>query len=108
MAEINVGDRITVSLQATDKDGKLVNPARLQFAYKDPDLLPASGDKGNLDSPYVYGIDEELVRDATGKFHIDLPIDKAGLWKYRAIALDAEGKPWGATEGSFFVNSSEF
>ena len=39
--------------------------------------------KPNASAPTVltYGIDAALMKEATGKYYVDLLLDEAGLWK---------------------------
>lgn len=77
------------------------------------DLLGAPGDPGSLvlkvRSPYgvitvyTFGVDAEVVRDALGNYHADLPLPDAGQWKYRWELATPNA---GAAEGTITVHRS--
>jgi len=66
------------------------------FKHKDP--------SGNI-ATKTYPTDVEVVKDATGSFHLDLTIDEAGEWHYR---VSATGTAAAAEEGNINVAVSEF
>ena len=54
----------------TDPDGGV------WFAFLRPD-----GKGGWTETVYEHGVDNELVRDDTGAYHVDLTLDAAGEWE---------------------------
>ncbi len=71
MAEITVGD--VVRVDATFKvDGTNTDPTTIMFKYRSPAGATVS---------YENGTDAELVKDATGKYHVDIIPDTAGTWR---------------------------
>lgn len=72
--------------------GAGVDPAALIFRLQDPE--------GN-DETYTYGTDTELVKDAVGEYHIDVPLEtlkKRAIFIGRWEARDASGIAYGAAE----------
>ncbi len=90
----DVGDLVRISAVFTDKDGEFGNPTVTTFKITDP-----SGDT----TTYVYSIDEELVRDSTGHFHVDISIDQAKTWYYR---WEGTGALQAAEEGRLVARRS--
>ncbi len=71
----DVGDVRRLSVTFKDIAGSDTDPGTVSFLMREPD--------GAL-TTFVYLTDSEVVKDATGKFHIDWPIAKpgrhAGAW----------------------------
>jgi hypothetical protein len=75
MANIyDAGDDVRVSGAFANAAGTAIDPDAVFAQYKDP--------SGNVTS-LEYGEDAELVRDATGSYHVDIDADEAGQWFYR-------------------------
>jgi hypothetical protein len=55
-------------------DGVLTDPDAVRFIY-----TPPGGERTVL----VYGEDDEVVREAEGKYYVDLELVTAGTWHYR-------------------------
>ena len=57
----------------------LTDPTIIKFIYKKP----------GASSPTIltYGVDLELVKEATGKYYVDLLLDEAGFWKWRCESI---------------------
>lgn len=72
---LEVGDGISTTAKFRDKNGVLVNPSIVKFAFRRP------GDPA--DTVWVYGTDVQVVRDSTGIYHVDLPFDKSSEWVCR-------------------------
>ena len=51
-----------------------VDPAAVYFYVTDP--------SGNVDS-YEYGVDDEVVKEEDGKYHVDVSCDEAGVFVYQ-------------------------
>jgi hypothetical protein len=85
---VRVSSEFTVS--STDTD-----PTTVKCIYKDPN---------NSVTTLVYGTDSALVRDATGKYHVDIPATIAGNWWYR---FEASGTVTAANEAEFVVSLSQ-
>lgn len=93
------GDLVRVSTGTngfTDAiSGDPLDPDTVKFSYKTP-----SGTVTTL----TYGPDEEIVKDATGKYHVDLDANEAGFWWYR---WHSEGNGQAADESRFQVWESQ-
>jgi hypothetical protein len=95
MATYDIGDGQRISGEFRDISDQLVDPDVVQFQFKTP---------AGAITTYVYGTDDELVKDSAGHYHVDVKFASAGLHYYRWLV---EG-PDGATEGAFKVIDSEF
>lgn len=75
-----------IDYEARDEAGALVDPATLKLLV----LSPA-----DASSEQVWP-DGEIVRDAKGKFHADVPLTESGTWDYRweptGVAAPANGE----------------
>lgn len=90
MAIYDVGDSVKVS--GTFKvAGVDTDPTTVTVSYKKPDGTVVSK---------VYLTDAEVVKDATGQYHMDIPVDASGRWHYRFVGTDAAKA---AEEGDFYV-----
>ena len=52
----------------------------------------------------VFVTDAEVVKDATGQYHMDIDIDAAGQWWYR---FEGTGTAQTAEEKNFFIDTTE-
>jgi hypothetical protein len=86
-----VGQRPRFDFQIRDA-GVLVDPTTLNFAFEKPDATVTT---------YVYGTDAELVKDATGKYHVELTLDQSGWWSWRQESTGVVT----ATQGKFRVGA---
>ena len=85
---VRVSSEFTVS--GTDTD-----PTVVKAMYKDPN---------NLVTTLTYGTDAALVKDATGKYHVDIAATIAGNWWYR---FESTGAVVAANESEFVVSLSQ-
>ncbi len=76
--------------------GANVNPAAVMFKVRAP---------SGLVTTYTYGVDAELVRDATGVYHVDVSASDAGTWAYKFWST---GTGQAAAEERFTVRSTLF
>lgn len=93
----DIGD--TVKLQATIRrasDETPVDPTTVTFKMKEPDATTTI---------YVYGTHAEVVREGTGVYYVQWPIDQWGRHSYR---FEATGNVRTAEETVFNVNKSAF
>tara|TARA_R110000868_G_scaffold101874_2_gene280537 strand:+ start:173 stop:466 length:294 start_codon:yes stop_codon:yes gene_type:complete len=74
-------------------------------AAADPSTVLFKTKQGVTSTTYTYGVSSELVRDSTGRYHIDIPLTVVGTWYWR---WQTSGSFAGAQEGSVVVNSSQF
>ena len=68
---------IRISVQFRDPDTKaLFDPNTVSAKFADP--------AGTI-TTYDYGTDAELVKDSTGKYHVDVTVELVGTWFYTFI-----------------------
>jgi hypothetical protein len=71
----DLGDLVRVSGTFSDADsGDAIDPDVVKVSIKSPD---------DTVTTYVYGVDTEVVKDATGEYHADIDANDAGVWFYR-------------------------
>lgn len=97
MATYLVGNAARVSTRFRSvSTGADVDPTTVTARIKNPN---------NVETAYVYGVDNEVVRDAAGYYHIDVPLTLAGTWRYR---WEGTGANMAASEGALTVTASTF
>jgi hypothetical protein len=74
----------------------LVDPDAITFKFKTP-----SGST----TIYQYGTNNQLVREATGVYYVNVVASEAGTWSYR---FEASGGFVGNNEDSFTVGAGAF
>jgi len=89
------GDLVRCSGAFTDSDGTATDPAAVLFKVRNPN---------GSTTAYTYGVDDELVKDSTGNYHVDVNANVAGLWVYRFYST---GSGQAADEGRFRVDDGE-
>ena len=89
------GDLVSITAEFTK--GVAIDPTALSIAVKSPN--------GTV-TTYVYGTNAELVREALGRFRLDVLATAEGYWYYR-IASAAAGEQ-AAEERAFIVRPSVF
>jgi hypothetical protein len=67
------GDTYPANVTVRDDDGDLVDPDTLSLNVRDPE--------GDI-TTYVYGTDEEVVRDSLGVYYADVEIGVPGMWVF--------------------------
>jgi len=90
------GDLVRVSGAFTDSDSAAQDPTAVKFQFTDPSDNTTS---------YTYGTDDELVKDSTGNYHVDVDCDETGLWRWHWYST---GTGQASDEGRFYVSDSEF
>jgi hypothetical protein len=85
---VRVSSEFTVS--GTDSD-----PTTVKCFYKDPN---------NVVTTLTYGVDNALVKDSTGKYHVDIMAATVGNWWYR---FEATGVVVAANEAEFVISLSQ-
>ncbi len=85
---VRVSSEFTVS--GTDTD-----PTTVKCFYKDPNGVVTT---------LTYGIDNALVKDSTGKYHVDIFTSVVGNWWYR---FEATGSVIAANEAEFVISLSQ-
>lgn len=92
----NIGDIVRVTAYFT-VDAVATDPSSGPTCkYKDPSASVVSK---------TYPGDAEVVKDDTGRYHLDITIDDSGTWYYN---WSGTGAAQGAEEGSFPVAETEF
>lgn len=77
--------------------GTNTDPTTVTFKYEDA---------GGTETSYVYNTDDELVKDSTGIYHVDVSAGSpVGIWYYR---FESTGTGQAAAESSFLVEDSKF
>jgi len=90
------GDLVRVSATFTNADDDSADPTAVTFKWQQPD---------GTETEYVYGEDDELVKDDTGDYHVDLSPTTAGR---HYVRFEGTGSVQAAVEGWFAVRGSEF
>ena len=69
----------------------------------DPTTVTAKvKDPSGVETSYVYGVDEEVVKSAAGIYYIDVTTDENGLWYFR---FEGTGTCVAVEESAFRVRS---
>jgi len=87
-----LGQKVRCSVDFT-VDDVLTDPTTVTCKVKDP--------SANI-STYVYGTDEELVKDAVGQYHLDVVSDAQREWVFR---FEGTGTCTAVEELSFIVTT---
>jgi len=87
---------VALSTQAATAGGVLTDPGALLLKVKQP---------GGTATTYTYGVDAGLIRDAVGKYHLNLKLTLPGRWFYR---WEATGAVEAASEGELAALPSAF
>jgi hypothetical protein len=88
--------RCRATFRDPEDNDAYVDPAVVKFKFKTP---------AGATTTYTYGTDVQLVKDSTGKYHVDVDANAAGQWSYR---FEATGALQAAQEGVFTVNAGAF
>jgi hypothetical protein len=84
-----IGQVVRVPVRVLDRAGKGVDPGTVVLKIRPPG--------GSLALP-------EVVKDAVGRYHVDVVANVAGLWRYR---WEFAAPNAGAVEGEFSVQASK-
>ncbi len=79
--QYDVGRIIRLSTTFTTSTGAAFDPATIIAVVKDPSGAVTS---------YQYGSSAEVIRDATGQYHVDIETTLPGIWYYRWYATGAQ------------------
>src|SRR5258708_861725 len=77
-------------------DNTLMDPSVVAFKFKSP---------AGVAITYVSGTDAQLVKDSTGKYHVNINADAAGWWYWKFYST---GSGQAAIKGSFKVDADDF
>lgn len=91
------GSLVRVSGTFTDEAGAVLDPTAISVSVLKPGAV--------LPTVKTYGADSEVVKDATGQYHIDVNADTSGVWRYR---WQSTGTGQAANESAFEVAISPF
>jgi len=87
-------NQVRVSVEFT-LSGVDTDPSTVKCFYKNP---------SGVITTLTYGVDTALVKDATGKYHVDILASLAGGWFYR---FEGSGSLVAASEDEFHIVSSQ-
>lgn len=96
MNVFGVGRKVRLGMDLTGINGAAADPTGLKLKVRTPD--------GTI-STLVWQTDAALVREATGKFYVDWPIEQAGLHRYR---WESTGNAQSAAEHQFMAQAASF
>ncbi|MBL4763501.1 MAG: hypothetical protein JKY93_12495 [Gammaproteobacteria bacterium] len=65
----NIGDLHRASITFSGLDGAPADPTTISFLMREPD--------GEI-TTFIYGTDAELVKDSTGRYHVDFTYQQSG------------------------------
>lgn len=95
----DVNDLVRVTALFKNAAGTLIDPSgTITFKYQDP-----SGNEST--DTYFGGTTASIVREATGTYHLDIDVDEAGVWYYKAKAV---GTGQAADEQMFVCDATVF
>lgn len=77
---IQIGDIVRASAVFQNESSVDADPTTITMKYKNP-----AGDITTL----VRGTDNELEKDSTGNYHVDITIDQSGFWYHQWIGTGA-------------------
>lgn len=92
----DVGDQVRLTATFTDTASAPSDPSEVTLRHRDP--------AGNVAAEIYNGGAGNVVRDGAGAYHLDLDIDEAGRWYWRA---EGTVTPRAAGERSFEVRASQ-
>ena len=76
MTLFDIGDQVRCTTSFTNLAGVATDPTTVKFKVKSP----------SAETEYVYGVDAEVVRTATGVFYVDVTFTASGSWSVRWVA----------------------
>ncbi len=91
-----VGQQAKLRATFADINGVLADPTTVTFRIKAPD--------GTV-TTYVYGVNMQLVKSATGDYYVAWTWTSAGVWLY---SFTGEGAAVGYVEGGVVVEGPSF
>lgn len=83
MTDFQIGQVARLVAVFRNSAGAFADPVTsVKFIVKDPN---------GTESVYVYGVDDEVVKDSTGNYHLDLLLTAHGEWFYRFLGTSPLG-----------------
>lgn len=94
--QYDLGDLVRCTGVFTDSDGNAQDPTTVYFKIRNP--------AGTITS-YIFDVDGELVKSATGTYYVDIDCDEVGQWWYR---FHSTGTGQAAGENAFAIIETQF
>lgn len=91
------GNLVRVAGTFTGENGAVLDPTTVRVGVLAPGAV--------LPVMRTYGTDPEVVKDSTGRYHLDIDADTTGVWRYR---WQSTGNGQAANEDAFEVLVSQF
>jgi len=95
-----IGDKVRITVTCKNVTRVISDPDTLRFRFRKPD---------GTETVWTFGVDAQVVREAVGVFHVDLPLTMASVltkeWRYR---WEAEGTFSAAYEKPLQVDDTGF
>ena len=96
MAQYDIGDVARCSVTFKNLTGTTVDPDTVVLEIKLPDSSVTT---------YTYLIDAAVIKDSTGKYHVDHFLTQGGIHYYK---WTGSGTVYAAEESQFFVKITQF
>lgn len=96
MAQLDTGDVTRCSVTFKNLAGATVDPNTVTLKLKLPDNTILSS---------TYLVDDEVIKDSVGKYHLDYLISQGGIHYYK---WEGSGAVFAAEESQFFVKITQF
>ena len=96
MSDWIIGAGARIRLDAATAEGLPIDPDVVRVKV----MTPA----GTV-TTYTYGNGPDVVRDALGQYHLDVPLDKSGRWHWR---WETDAPQTANAEGQISVAKSRF
>lgn len=90
------GDVVVLSASFKDRNDNPIDPGVVTFKIKDP---------AEDETTFVFGVDSELVKDSVGNYHVDVPVNLDGYWRYK---FQSTGVGQAAEERQFQIKRGFF
>ena len=74
MNRYDTGNLVRLSAVFTDSSKAYIDPSAVMV-----DVTPPNNPK----VVYTYGVDTDLHKEDMGKYHIEIPVEFVGIWKYK-------------------------
>ena len=88
------GTTVTIPLVLEDEStGSPYDPTILKFIYTSP---------AGVSTTRTYGVDADLIKDASGTYHVDITLTTGGVWGW-AWVVDDVAKV--VVDGELFIRS---
>ncbi|MCA1570828.1 MAG: hypothetical protein LC798_11025 [Chloroflexi bacterium] len=96
MSQINPGDVVRLLTEFFDADGEAADPTTVTLRIRP---------QGGTEEVWVYGTDNELIKDEVGNYHLDYPVP--AIAPHRGLRFRFQWEGTGAVQvvepGSFSV-----